>query len=105
MGTTTTATTTTVSQILEDWENIKDMKISSEFKIDSIKEDEKQMVDTEPELVITEPEELPETGTERDIIEIATDIPISQFKSVKLEADFGSGEEDSTERVLSLELN
>jgi len=103
--TTTTATTTTVSQIPEDWENIKDMEISSEFKIDSIKEDEKQMVDTEPELVITEAEELPETGTERENIEMATDIPSPQFKSVKLEADFGSGEEDSTERVLSLELN
>ena len=102
--TTTTATTTTVSQIPEDWENIKDMEISSEFKIDSIKEDEKQMVDTEPELVITEAEELPETGTERENIEIATDIPSPQFKSVKLEAEFGSGEEDSTERVPRLEL-
>jgi len=102
--TTTTTTTTTVSQIPEDWENIKDMEISSEFKIDSIEEDETQMVDTEPELVITGTEELPETGTESENIEIATDIS-PEFKSVKLEADFGSGEEDSTERVLSLELN
>ena len=96
--TTTTITTTTVSQIPEDWENIKDMEISSEFKIDSIKEDDKQMVDTEPELVITGTEESPETGTEN--IEIATDI-----SPVILEAEAGSGEEDSTERVLSLELN
>ena len=99
--TTTTTTTSTVSQIPEDWENIKDMEISSESKIDSIKEDEKEMVDAETELVITEVEELPETGTES--IEIATDSP--QFKSFELETDFGSGEEDSTERVLSLELN
>ena len=100
--TTTTTTTSTVSQIPEDWENIKDMEISLESKIDSIREDEKQMVDTETELIITETE-LPETGTESDNIEIATDIS-PQFKSFELEADFGSGEEDSTERVLSLDL-
>merc|ERR1719412_2153586 len=70
-STTTTTTTSTVSQIPEDWENIKDMEISSESEIDSIKEDEKEMVDAETELVITEVEELPETGTES--IEIATD--------------------------------
>jgi len=99
---TTTSTTTTTYQIPEDWENIQDMEISMESKIDSIREDEKQMVDTETELVITETE-LPETGTESDNIEIATDIS-PQFKSFELEGDFGSGEEDSTERVLSLDL-
>merc|ERR1712048_1238635 len=99
--TTTTTTTSTVSQIPEDWENIKDMEISLESKIDSIKEDEKEMFDTETELVITDAEDLPETGTESEGIEIATDSP--QFKSLKLEAEFGSGEGDSTERVVSLE--
>merc|ERR1712001_291333 len=70
--TTTTATTTTVSQIPEDWENIKDMEISSESKIDSIREDEKQLVDTEIELVFAQTEELPETGTESEDIEVVT---------------------------------
>ena len=103
-ATTTTTTTTTVSQIPEDWENIKDMEISSESEIDSIREDEKQMVDTESEVVSTGTEELPETATDSENIEMATDISPS-FKSIELESDFGSGEEDSTERVLSLELN
>ena len=102
--TTITTTTTTVSQIPEDWENIKDMEISSESEIDSIREDEKQMVDTESEVVSTGTEELPETATDSENIEMATDISPS-FKSIELESDFGSGEEDSTERVLSLELN
>ena len=102
--TATTTTTTTVSQIPEDWENIKDMEISSESEIDSIREDEKQMVDTESEVVSTGTEELPETATDSENIEMATDISPS-FKSIELEPDFGSGEEDSTERVLSLELN
>ena len=102
--TTTTTTTSTVSQIPEDWENIKDMEISLESKIDSIREDEKQLVDTEIELVFAQTEELPETVTESENIEVVTVIS-PQFRSIELEADFGSGEEDSTERVLSLELN
>ena len=75
-----------------------------ESKIDSIREDEKQLVDTEIELVFAQTEELPETVTESENIEVVTVIS-PQFRSIELEADFGSGEEDSTERVLSLELN
>jgi len=93
---------TTISQNIEDWENIKNMEISAESKIDSFKEEEEEEEEEDME-VDTEliPQELFETGTES--VEIVTDLS-SEFKSFELESELGSGEvEDATE--LALELN
>merc|ERR1719461_2763707 len=88
---------TTISQIIDDWESIETMEISAKTNLDSSEEDEGE---TETELI---PQELYETGTE--YTEVVTDISY-QFKSLELEGELGSGDvEDATERDFTLELN
>ena len=89
-------------QISEDWENMRNMEISAQSEIYSIKEEEDIEMDTDTESTFQQ--EL--SGTATESIEPVTDLSY-EFKSLELESEVGSGSgevEDATNRVETLIL-